>query len=554
MNMDKFIAWYGQGVWFFLIVSVVLLGIGRLEFFSTQTSVSAWSVSRTTFFFWLLWKILIVIRSGRWQMDWLKEVIPLSLIAFVVTVAISLLPDFHNSGDFRYFIFGCAHAVMIMDLFRDQRRSRQLFWLLALLPGLLAFRGILYDPSVLSLDQSFDQTQRLGFPLDHPNTAGYIFSMSFPLGMAVVVSEKGFWRGLGLLSCGAQLLGLILTYSRGAWLGWTAAMIFVMAAWRKWKAASCILVGLLLAFALVEPLRDRLLTLTRPQTDISLNDRMRIMKGAVELGYENPVLGIGYGRGRLKQALRHVYEGTADENSPIWHAHNVYIELFAETGVLGLGAFVALLGGTLFVVLRRAYTAHGPDVSLLLGLAAAWIAAATTGLGDIPFYHHETRIFFFSILALGFVFDRVRNLDGQPNTVSPTRRICYHHRRFNMAEQTHRGRIVDKPWGHELIWAHTDRYVGKVLHIKRGESLSYQYHRVKDETIRLLSGAMDMDLERDGVKSRIALKPGDCLHIVPGMKHRMVAVEDCDVLEVSTPELDDVVRLEDRYGRVDPKK
>jgi mannose-6-phosphate isomerase len=118
---------------------------------------------------------------------------------------------------------------------------------------------------------------------------------------------------------------------------------------------------------------------------------------------------------------------------------------------------------------------------------------------------------------------------------------------------TFTGQIVDKPWGHELIWAHTDRYVGKVLHIKKGESLSYQYHRVKDETIRLLNGAMDMDLETGGVSSKIRLRPGDCLHIIPGMKHRMIAVEDCDVLEVSTPELDDVVRLDDRYGRADVK-
>jgi mannose-6-phosphate isomerase len=123
-----------------------------------------------------------------------------------------------------------------------------------------------------------------------------------------------------------------------------------------------------------------------------------------------------------------------------------------------------------------------------------------------------------------------------------------------MADQIYKGRIVEKPWGHELIWAHTDRYVGKVLHIKKGESLSYQYHRVKDETIRLLGGAMSMDLETEGTKSRVSLKPGDCLHIVPGMKHRMIAVEDCDVLEVSTPELGDVVRLEDRYGRADAKE
>jgi mannose-6-phosphate isomerase len=118
-----------------------------------------------------------------------------------------------------------------------------------------------------------------------------------------------------------------------------------------------------------------------------------------------------------------------------------------------------------------------------------------------------------------------------------------------MDYQIHQGQIVAKPWGYELIWARTDRYVGKVLHINKGESLSYQYHRVKDETIRLLEGMMDMDLESDGERSTIRLKPGECLHITPGMKHRMTAVETCDVLEVSTPELDDVVRLEDRYGR-----
>src|SRR5918995_890358 len=122
-----------------------------------------------------------------------------------------------------------------------------------------------------------------------------------------------------------------------------------------------------------------------------------------------------------------------------------------------------------------------------------------------------------------------------------------------MQELTSRAETIQKPWGYELIWAHTERYVGKILHINQGESLSYQYHRVKDETIRLLSGAMDMDLETNGVKAKISLKPGDCLHITPGMKHRMIAVEDCDVLEVSTPELDDVVRLEDRYGRADVK-
>ena len=109
---------------------------------------------------------------------------------------------------------------------------------------------------------------------------------------------------------------------------------------------------------------------------------------------------------------------------------------------------------------------------------------------------------------------------------------------------------IEKPWGYELIWAHTDRYVGKILHINKGESLSYQYHQVKDESIHLLSGDMELAVEGAEGKKSLRFSPGDCFHITPRMKHRMIALEDCDVLEVSTPELDDVVRLADRYGRV----
>jgi mannose-6-phosphate isomerase len=109
---------------------------------------------------------------------------------------------------------------------------------------------------------------------------------------------------------------------------------------------------------------------------------------------------------------------------------------------------------------------------------------------------------------------------------------------------------VEKPWGHELIWARTERYVGQVLHIKDGEALSLQYHRVKDETVMVLRGRMRFEHFRDGETAQtVELEPMQPFHIPPGLRHRMVAVEDTDVLEVSTPELDDVVRLEDRYGR-----
>jgi quercetin dioxygenase-like cupin family protein len=111
-------------------------------------------------------------------------------------------------------------------------------------------------------------------------------------------------------------------------------------------------------------------------------------------------------------------------------------------------------------------------------------------------------------------------------------------------------RTVEKPWGHELIWAHTDRYVGKILHIKAGERLSLQYHRQKDETIMVLSGRLRFEHYEEGQEPQIReLLPRQPFHVRPGIRHRMIAVEDTDVVEVSTTELDDVVRLEDRYGR-----
>jgi len=110
-------------------------------------------------------------------------------------------------------------------------------------------------------------------------------------------------------------------------------------------------------------------------------------------------------------------------------------------------------------------------------------------------------------------------------------------------------RRVDKPWGHELIWAETPRYVGKLLHIQAGHRLSRQYHRVKEETLLIQSGEMDLEVGPSDVMEKRRMITGDVFHVRPGTIHRMVAVTDVDVIEVSTPELDDVVRLEDVYGR-----
>ena len=112
-------------------------------------------------------------------------------------------------------------------------------------------------------------------------------------------------------------------------------------------------------------------------------------------------------------------------------------------------------------------------------------------------------------------------------------------------------RTVAKPWGHETIWAHTDRYVGKILHVKAGHALSVQYHERKDETVYLLSGELIYWVKPEGAEDLqdMKLRPGESFRITPGTVHYMEAVTDCDVLEASTPELDDVVRLRDRYGR-----
>jgi mannose-6-phosphate isomerase-like protein (cupin superfamily) len=111
-------------------------------------------------------------------------------------------------------------------------------------------------------------------------------------------------------------------------------------------------------------------------------------------------------------------------------------------------------------------------------------------------------------------------------------------------------RRVEKPWGYELHWAVTDRYVGKVLHVRAGHALSLQYHNRKDETILLWSGRLLFEIKEGERLVPREMHPGDHIHVPPGTVHRMTAVEDSDIFEVSTPELDDVVRLEDRYGRV----
>jgi mannose-6-phosphate isomerase len=109
---------------------------------------------------------------------------------------------------------------------------------------------------------------------------------------------------------------------------------------------------------------------------------------------------------------------------------------------------------------------------------------------------------------------------------------------------------MEKPWGHELLWARCHRYAAKILHIEAGHRLSLQYHQVKEETLLLVVGRLVLELEAaNGGMERHEALPGQVFHIFPGRKHRLVALETCDVLEVSSPELEDLVRLQDDFGR-----
>jgi mannose-6-phosphate isomerase-like protein (cupin superfamily) len=112
-------------------------------------------------------------------------------------------------------------------------------------------------------------------------------------------------------------------------------------------------------------------------------------------------------------------------------------------------------------------------------------------------------------------------------------------------------RRVEKPWGHELIWAVAEGYVGKVLFVKAGESLSLQFHNEKDESWYIQQGRAQLELGDAGeaVLNSEVVGAGACFRYRPGTVHRVTALEDTTILEVSTPQLDDVVRLEDRYGR-----
>ena len=111
---------------------------------------------------------------------------------------------------------------------------------------------------------------------------------------------------------------------------------------------------------------------------------------------------------------------------------------------------------------------------------------------------------------------------------------------------------VEKPWGHEIVFAHTENFAGKVIHVRKGEQLSLQFHREKEEVVYVHEGQIELEVRERGRPPTLeVVGAGRAFRLAPGVVHRWKALEDAVILEASTPQLDDVVRLEDRYGRAD---
>jgi O-antigen ligase len=296
---------------------------------------------------------------------------------------------------------------MLVDLFSTAPQKRWLPVLMGVVPFVLVVRGLVHDPAILNVSLS----QRFGYPLDHPNTAGYLLAMSLPLGLFVATASTGWWCVVSVVSCASQMFALVLTFSRGAWFGWTAAMLYLAVALRRWKYLTALMIVAASGILVSPSLQDRLGSVTRPRDDLAIRERLQRFTSAFQLGMDHPILGVGYGRGRLKESLRPYLKGTILEDSPVLHTHNVYVELFAETGLVGLLSYLWLLGHTLLRLRRAARRREGSERMLGFALSASWMAAIVTGLGDIPFYHHETRIFFFTLLALAHM--DAEGVDGE---------------------------------------------------------------------------------------------------------------------------------------------
>jgi O-antigen ligase len=389
---------FEKTLFFFLCASIALIGIGRMEIPFVDLPFRSWSVSRAAFFFWLIWRLYCWRRDKELRPDLAPKPITIPLFLFAGWVTVSLLPDFSHAGDYRYFILGVGHFLMVLDLFNDSRRRFLLYALLAMTPAILFFRGIIAEPAILN----FSLVYRFAYPLDHANTAGYLFSMSIPLCLVILLSGGKWLQRLAIPSLIIQGIALILTFSRAAWIASCASLATVGVAEKRLRILVLIPAAVgLLTFAGSSELRERLWSLAYASQDPFVVYRADVMVNAFLVGVHNPVFGAGYGRDHLRIALKREHP-EFDPGGFVGHSHNLYSELAAGIGVVGLAIFIAVLASAGIQLIRRiAAQSHSESERYAdLGLLGALISFVIAALGDVPFYHHEPRIFFFTLLAL----------------------------------------------------------------------------------------------------------------------------------------------------------
>jgi O-antigen ligase len=388
----------GTSIFFFLCASIALIGIGRIEIPPISLRFRTWSMSRVIFFFWFIWKLLVWWRAGRPRWEFTPKTVLLPFALFVIWITASLLPDFRDSGDYRYLLFAFGHMLMVVDLFGDERRQRLLYALLALTPGILLFRGIIADPTILTISLH----SRFGYPLAHPNPAGFVFSMSIPLCLALIVSRATWLRPLAVSSFVSQAIALVLTFSRMGWIACASALLSMSAAEKKLRLLLLVpIIAGFVALAMSSELRARAWSLTQGTKDPHVAYRVDVLVNAVSVGIDRPFFGNGYGRDHLRAALKS-RRPEFDPDGFVSHSHNLYAELVAGIGVVGVAIFIWLLAAAGIQLIRKiaAQTDAERERYIDLGLLASLIAFTVAGLADVPFYHHEPRIFFFTLLGL----------------------------------------------------------------------------------------------------------------------------------------------------------
>jgi hypothetical protein len=385
-------------VFFFLCLSITLLGIGPLEIPFLNLPFRSWSVSRTTFFFWLIWKALVWRRTKQTPLTLDPKSVCVPLLLFVGWVTTSVFPDFAHLGDYRYLLFAMGHYLMVLDVFDDDRRQSLLYHLLAITPGVLLVRGIYADPAILDVNLA----TRFAYPLAHANPAGYLFSMSIPLCLATVLRGGEWLRPLATTSVLSQLVALILTFSRAAWAASCASLLSVSVGEKKLRVFVLALgVAGIAVFGVSSELRDRLWSLTAANKDPDVVWRAEVMAHALSVGLDHPFIGVGYGRYYLRASLKKKFPEFAIQRY-IPHSHDLYTELIAGVGFLGLAVFVWPLASAATLLLRKMARrdASSDERYADLGLLGSLVAFVVAALGDVPFYNHETRIFFFTLLGL----------------------------------------------------------------------------------------------------------------------------------------------------------